>query len=591
MKNFLYTGLVALALIGSNPQLNLAQSAPAQAAAVGTPLSPGATFVVPTGQKFIMQLDTAMHTRTTRKGDKVEFSTAADVVVDNRIVIPNQSRASATVTKVKRAGVLFGKAELHLRLDEIRLPDGSTLPLPASITRVGFDPVDAANKGEDQQIKGDAGKGVDVGGVVTGGMQGAVIGVVTAGGKGALYGAAIGAGINAASVLFRRGPDIDLPRDTMFEAQFDQPLEIPEAAVRPVAPASPSVVPAPPATPVQDEVTSPPRPKLTRPDRGDPPPVENPPTVKPPETPPATPAKPPVSVSGTQPEATSGLKLKVNVRTVLVDAVVKDRTGRTLDNLTRDDFLIYEDGVRQDLSIFARDELPLAVALVIDRSGSVAPYISELRRIAESALAQLKPEDEVALFSFAGDVDRIVDLTSDRQQIAHGIARVRSGGGTNIIDALHTAVAYLAQEAPDLRHAVILISDNEATVQPASSEAETIRKAIESETVVYSIKTAGRNPPLSMRLPSALLGAGPVGKVTQETGGEIIDATSVAALDAALGGVIARLRTRYSLGYAAPAAGQGAFHTIAVRLADRFGKPGTDYYVHARRGYYATAGR
>ncbi len=349
MKNILRAGVVTLALIGLNPQLNLAQSAP-QAAAVATPPAPGPTFVVPTGQKFIMQLDTAMHTRTTRKGDKVEFSTAADVVIDNRIVIPNQSRASATVTKVKRAGILFGKAELHLRLDEIRLPDGSTLPLPASITRVGFDPVDTANKGEDQQIKGDAGKGVDVGGVVTGGMQGAVIGVVTAGGKGALYGAAIGAGISAASVLFRRGPDIDLPRDTMFEAQFDQQLEVPQAAVRPAAPAPPSAVPAaPPGTPVQDEITSPPRPKLTRPDRGDPPPVENPPTVKPPETPPSTAAKTPGGASGTQPEATGGLKLSVNVRTVLVDAVVKDRRGRTLDNLTRDDFLIYEDGVRQDL--------------------------------------------------------------------------------------------------------------------------------------------------------------------------------------------------------------------------------------------------
>ncbi len=228
---------------------------------------------------------------------------------------------------------------------------------------------------------------------------------------------------------------------------------------------------------------------------------------------------------------------------------------------------------------------------MIDRSGSVTPYISELRRIAENALAQLKPEDEVALFSFAADVDRVVDLTSDRRQIAHGIARVRSGGGTNIIDALYAAVTYLAKAAPDRRHAVILISDNQATVHPENSEAETIRKAIESETVVYSIKTAGRSAPLTLSLPSALLGAGPVGKVTQETGGEIIDATNVAALDAALGGVIARLRMRYSLGYAAPASGQGAFHSIAVRLADRFGKPETDYHVHARRGYYATGGR
>jgi VWFA-related protein len=259
-----------------------------------------------------------------------------------------------------------------------------------------------------------------------------------------------------------------------------------------------------------------------------------------------------------------------------------------MENLTRDDFLVFEDGVQQEVENFSRDELPLAVALVIDRSGSVAPYISELRRIAERALAQLKPEDQVALFSFAAGVDRVEDLTTDRRRIADGIARVRAGGGTNIIDALHDSVAYLARMAPDHRHAVILISDNQATVQPQASEGETIRKAMESETVVYSIRTSGQAAALTL---SILTGAGSVSKVVRETGGEIIDARNVASFDAALAGVIDRLRLRYSLGYYPSNPVQGMYHAIVVRLSDSHGKPGSDYFLHARRGYYATADR
>lgn len=276
---------------------------------------------------------------------------------------------------------------------------------------------------------------------------------------------------------------------------------------------------------------------------------------------------------------------------VLVDAVVRDRGGRNMDSLARDDFLVFEDGVKQEVQSFSRDELPIAVALVVDRSGSEAPYISELRRIANRTLQELKPGDEVALFSFAADVQRVEDLTADRQRIANGLDRIRAGGGTDIIDALYEAATYLKRAAPDMRHAIILISDNQATVHPRVSEAQTIQVALESETVVYGIKTAGENRPLALQLPSLLGGAGSVSKVTQETGGEIIDAANVASLSAAMGAVIARLRMRYSLGYYAPDAGQGAFHSIVVRLDDRFGKPAHDYFIHARRGYYSTADR
>jgi VWFA-related protein len=274
---------------------------------------------------------------------------------------------------------------------------------------------------------------------------------------------------------------------------------------------------------------------------------------------------------------------------VQVDAVVRDRAGHMIDNLTADDFRVYEDGVLQEVQNFSRDELPLAVAIVIDRSGSVSPYISELRRIATRALDQLKHRDEVCLFSFADTVDRLEDLTTNRQRIVDAIDRIRTGGGTDITDALHDAVTYLARIAPDHRHAVILISDNQQTVNPQASETETIQTATETETVVYSLKTSGDSLQLASQLPSLILRGNPVSKITQETGGEIISVNGVSSLDSALGSVISRLRMRYSLGYYPSGTAQGgAFHAIKVRLTDSHGKAGSDYFIHAKRGYYAT---
>ena len=585
--------------------------------------APAGGPTIPLGQRFILQLETAIHTRTTRSGDRVEFSTAADVLVDNQILIPNQSWVRATVTRAKRAGRLFGRAEVHLRFDEVRLADGTVVPLKATITRVGFDPVNDA-QGGDPRIKGEAGKTGSIGQVAQGGLQGVLIGVMTAGAKGAMYGGAAGAAITLAGMVLRRGPDVDLPRATMFEAKFDQPLDISGAAVqsaalttqsRPASAEIPSEVKAPskqmteaarvwrePQPPPAVPAAAPPAETVSSadasskpPDTGNPPELARPPVRGAagaiPAAATASGAAPTPSAAEAQPDGVGGVKLTVNVRMVLVDAVVRDRAGRMIDNLSRNDFRLYEDGVEQEIRHFSRDELPLAVALVIDRSGSVAPYISELRRIAARALEQFKPQDQVALFSFAHTVERVEDLTTDRERIARGIDRVRAGGGTDIIDALYDSVTYLAKTAPELRHAVILISDNQPTVRPAASEGETIKTAMETETVVYSVKTSGQLPALASRLPSLLMGGGSVSKVTEETGGEIIDARTVGSLDAALGSIISRLRMRYSLGYYPSASGQGMFHTIVVRLAEGLGKPGSEYFLHARRGYYSTGKR
>ncbi len=127
---------------------------------------------------------------------------------------------------------------------------------------------------------------------------------------------------------------------------------------------------------------------------------------------------------------------------VMVDAVVRDRNGRPIDNLQREDFRVFEDGTEQPITSFSQDKLPLAVALVVDRSGSIGFVMRQLRRAAYQTLSQLKPDDQVALFAFADQALRLEDLTTDRQRIASRISTIEARGGTNINDALYDAIHY-----------------------------------------------------------------------------------------------------------------------------------------------------
>jgi len=286
----------------------------------------------------------------------------------------------------------------------------------------------------------------------------------------------------------------------------------------------------------------------------------------------------------------------VDVNLVVVEATVRDERGQVVDNLKRENFRIYEDGVEQQIVQFSRDELPLAVALVLDRSGSMGPVLRQVRDAAYDTLSQLKPNDEVALFAFASSSKRLEDLTTDRQRIADDIAGIYAGGGTNITDALFDAALYLGRAAPNRRHVVILVSDNDATVQGFASEKDVIRMALETETSIYSIKVkaggASRALNLPLALPNALPGTGSVPKMARETGGEVIDTHTSGSVQSAMATVIARLKQRYTLGYSSTNRQRdGSFRQIDVRVADGSTSTSVKYTVYARRGYYAPAER
>src|SRR6202021_2645927 len=137
--------------------------------------------------------------------------------------------------------------------------------------------------------------------------------------------------------------------------------------------------------------------------------------------------------------------------------------GEIMTNLKKDDFQVREDGVVKKLDVFSRDELPLDVALVLDLSDSIGPFLGPLRDAATTALAALKPNDEVALFTFSTEAELRVPFTKDKREIVNQISTFHAGGATNINDGIFIASENLLKTPPKGRRVIILISDDVGT--------------------------------------------------------------------------------------------------------------------------------
>src|SRR5262245_57874385 len=184
--------------------------------------------------------------------------------------------------------------------------------------------------------------------------------------------------------------------------------------------------------------------------------------------------------------------LKVNVDLVNVQFSVTDRRGRFIPGLKQEDFVLQEDGKRQDILHFAREnELPLTIGMLVDTSPSVRPVFDEEKDTAESFLESiLKPNDLAFVIGFDRSVTLVQDLTDRPRLLKGAIDDLQIGGGTSVYDAVYLASKEkLAHEAG--RKTIILISDGEDTTSKTKFF-EALVAAHQSDTVIYSISNSSR---------------------------------------------------------------------------------------------------
>jgi len=281
--------------------------------------------------------------------------------------------------------------------------------------------------------------------------------------------------------------------------------------------------------------------------------------------------------------------IRTNAVLVTVDTVVRDEKGNFIGDLRSDDFAVYDNGVSQNVTFFSREQLPLAVALVVDRSASVQPYLQQVRNAALTVLQHLNAEDGVALFSFDVKPYQLTELTQDREKLAQMISKIPRGTATNICDALFDAARYLYSSARNRRRAIILVSDNRQSFPSTHSLSQTLQQMLESSVTLYNLKTGGRNPAIStydgMSQKATPNDRRSIAWVAAETGGEVLDAVTPENLPTALASAITNAKSGYILGFTPSSQSkEGSYHRLAVRLKSAQRCQGCR--VQARSGYY-----
>lgn len=281
--------------------------------------------------------------------------------------------------------------------------------------------------------------------------------------------------------------------------------------------------------------------------------------------------------------------IRVNTDLVVFDAQVIDKkTRKAFGGLRREDFEIYEENVKQPIAYFSQDQLPLSVLLLLDISRSVTPIIAQVGAGANDALQRLKPEDEVAVMAFADEPKLIQGFTKDRKVAAEKISEASTtflGHGTFLNEALHAAGQQMNNSSyPTNRRAIIVITDNIAPAGGHFGKDKVINDLLESGTVVYGlIVRAAFGKVFNILSFGAIHG---VNSYCEETGGEVLGADRN-EVDARLGEMFMRLRTRYTLGYRPPEnSEEGKFRRVKVQLTPPIMKTNKKLVVRARTGYY-----
>ena len=263
---------------------------------------------------------------------------------------------------------------------------------------------------------------------------------------------------------------------------------------------------------------------------------------------------------------TSGVDL------VEVYATVTDASGQPVEGLTADDFRVEEDARPQAITAFAAGEVPLALAIALDRSFSMktsrVDRFGMAKRAARTLVDALRPPDLVTIVAVGSEVDVVSPLSADHAAAARAIDALDLWGTTPLYDAAVKAVD--AIQAARGRRALVLLSDG-VDRDSETSAAQLVDAVRHRDVLVYPVAVGAPRPPIFAELATA-------------TGGRSVAAESASALDAAVRAIAHDLRSQYLIGYARPPGAAGSkpsWHAIDVRVT----RPGLQ--VRARDGYFS----
>lgn len=271
---------------------------------------------------------------------------------------------------------------------------------------------------------------------------------------------------------------------------------------------------------------------------------------------------------------------------VSLSVTVTDTDRKLVPGLDRGDFQVFEDGVLQEVSTFARDPQPIALSILLDTSISMERKLSVAQEAASGFVRQLGPRDLAQIIDFDTRPEILQPFTSDKPPLELAIRKTQVGGSTALYNALYIALTELKRvrvtAASDIRRqAIIVLSDGEDTSSLIGYE-EVLDAAKRSEVSVYAIGLRGRTDRPSGEFNEADF---VLRTLTRETGGRLFPVDDASQLQGIYQQISDELANQYSIGYVSKNLKRdGAWRRIVVRTT----RPGTS--ARTKSGYFAPTG-
>jgi len=269
---------------------------------------------------------------------------------------------------------------------------------------------------------------------------------------------------------------------------------------------------------------------------------------------------------------------------VSLNVTVTDGTSRYLTDLQQGDFSVFEDGVKQDVMLFSRTNLPIALALLLDTSASMETKLPVAQEAAIGFAKRLRKQDLAEVVAFDNRVVVLQPFTNSEAELEQAIRKTSAGGSTSLNNAVYIALKDLkkvvAKSSDEVRRqAIVVLSDGEDTSSLLPFE-EVLDLAKRSETAIYTIGLKADEGGSSAR--GFKEAEFVMRQFAQETGGRAFFATQVSELANIYGQISDELSSQYTVGYTSRNPRRdGAWRRVVVRV-DR-----PNAVARTKLGYFA----
>lgn len=270
-----------------------------------------------------------------------------------------------------------------------------------------------------------------------------------------------------------------------------------------------------------------------------------------------------------------------NVDEVVLNVSVFDEEHRLINDLTKDDFKVWEDGVPQTVAAFQHQDVPVSMGILVDNSGSMRDKRAAVNAAALDLVKASNPDDEAFVVNFSDEAYIDSDFTSSISKLRDGLSHIDSRGGTALYDAVVASADKLEKDSKRSKQVLLVITDGEDNASSLDLE-QAIHKVQNLQgPIVYSIGLlfgSETEPREGRRAKRALQ------LLSDETGGLAFFPKSLADVDSVAAEVAMDIRRQYTLGYhSSKPMTEPGYRAVKV---EAHGNSHSKLVVRTRSGYY-----